>query len=96
MITAPPHDGSVSVSVFAPVSERCSIALWLSSVQEAVFSVVGDCGQMFGFWSEVDLTIVSHLEAAQRPCGQRGALALTHAVLEARRGLCAWPVGRMG
>ena len=56
--------------------------------------MVGGCGQMFGFWSEVDLTVVSHLEAAQRPCGQRGAFTSAHAVLGARRGLCAWLMGR--
>ena len=72
MRRTPPHAGSVSVSVFASVSERCSIALWLSSVQVADFSVVGGCGQMFGFWSEVDLTVVSHLEAAQRLVAREG------------------------
>jgi len=30
------HDGSVSVSVSATVTEHCSIALWLFSVPEAV------------------------------------------------------------
>ena len=56
----------------------------------------GGCGQIVGFWSEVDLTFVSRLGAAQRPCGQGGSVTLAHAVLGARCWLRPRPVGPVG